>query len=282
MVVQWYPGHMNKAKNQIQERLKLVDIVLEIRDARLPLSSRNPVLDQIINNKPRIIILNKADLADPKLTQAWLDYFNNQKQPSIALDAQHHNKLQQIRTIIEQTLQAKINKYQRNGVKNYVIRTMCIGIPNVGKSTILNKLVGKNIAVTGNKPGVTKNQNWLKAKNNLELLDTPGVLWPKIEDEQIGLKLALSGAVKDQLVNLEDLAIFALQFWQQNYSDLLLTKYHLSEAELQLTPSDLLIHLTNKWGVQEDYERAAQRVIQDVRQGNLGQYTLDEVVNDQL
>ncbi|UQS82788.1 ribosome biogenesis GTPase YlqF [Bombilactobacillus folatiphilus] len=277
MQIQWYPGHMNKAKNQIQDRLKLVDLVLEIRDARLPQSSTNPVLEQIIKAKQRIIILNKADLADPLMTQQWLRDLQAQQQMALALDAQHTNKLQVIQSAVQELMQAKIQKYQQSGVRNYKLRAMCIGIPNVGKSTILNKLVGKKVAVTGNKPGVTKNQNWLKTTSNLELLDTPGVLWPKIDDEQVGYNLALTGAISDRLIPVQDLAVYALEFWQHEYPDRLQTNYQLTEQELVLPPAKLLVYLTQKWTGNDDFERASRRIIQDIRQGLLGQYTLDRV-----
>ncbi|MCO6542871.1 MAG: ribosome biogenesis GTPase YlqF [Lactobacillus sp.] len=275
--IQWYPGHMNKAKNQIQEHLKLVDAVLEIRDARLPLSSANPVLDQLIQSKKRIIILNKQDLADSSQTKKWQEYLHQQQIMSLAIDAQHTNHLQIIVQALEKLMADKLQKFRRSGVKNYTIRAMCIGIPNVGKSTILNKLAGKNVAVTGNRPGVTKNQNWIKTKSQIELLDTPGVLWPKIDDQTVGLKLALSGAIKDSLVSAMDLAIFALEYWQHYYSPQLQAAYHLNNTDVTLSSDQLLIKLTQQFGFKDDYERTALKIIQDVRKGVLGRYTLDMV-----
>ena len=275
--IQWYPGHMNKAKNQIQERLNLVDVVLEIRDARLPQSSANPLLEQIIQSKKRLIILNKKDLADPRQTSRWQDYLKQHDCSSIAIDAQHNSHLPVIIAAIEKLMAAKLDKYRKSGVKNYTIRVMCLGIPNVGKSTILNKLVGKKIAVTGNRPGVTKNQNWLKAPQQIELLDTPGVLWPKIEDQQVGLKLALSGALKADLVANEDLALFALEYWQKYYPQQLQQTYHFSDQDLADNSTELLKLLAQ----QSNWDHAAQKVIQDVQKGTLGRYTLDQVpLND--
>lgn len=276
MVLQWYPGHMNKAKNQVQDRLKVVDIVLEIVDARLPYSSRNPVLEQIINQKKHIIILNKADLADPKLTSDWILSYQQEGTAAIEVDAKHDTKLTKLNNLIRSELSDKIAKYERNGVKNFQIRAMCIGIPNVGKSTILNKMVGKKVAVTGNKPGVTKNQNWLKTDYGIDLLDTPGILWPKISDPKVGMKLALSGAIKDKIYPPDDVAIYALDFLQANYLDRVMSVYNLQRSDVyNHTTAQLLMRLTEKFGYKEDYDRAARRVIMDVRNLKFGRVTFD-------
>jgi ribosome biogenesis GTPase A len=275
MALQWYPGHMNKAKNQVQDRLKVVDIVLEIVDARLPYSSRNPVLEQIINQKKHIIILNKSDLADPKLTNDWKLNYKQEGTPAIESDAKH-NKLSQLNTMIRSELADKIDKYEQNGVKNYQIKAMCVGIPNVGKSTILNKMVGKNVAVTGNKPGVTKNQNWLKTNYGIDLLDTPGILWPKITDPKVGMKLALSGAIKDKIYPPDDVAIFALNFLQTNYLDRVQEVYGLDKSDLHNhTTGEVLMNLTKQFGFKEDYDRAARKIIMDVRNLKFGRVTFD-------
>ena len=276
MALQWYPGHMNKAKNQVQDRLKLVDIVLEIVDARLPFSSRNPVLEQIIDQKKHIIILNKSDLADPKVTADWKLNFEQEGTKSIELDAKHSKGLGQIKSLIRSELSDKIERYERNGVQNYRINAMCIGIPNVGKSTILNRLVGKNVAITGNKPGVTKNQNWLKTSIGIDLLDTPGILWPKIDDPKVGMKLALSGAIKDKIYAPDDVAIYALNFLETHYMDQLLESYKLDKSDIfNHTTPELLMNLTKKFGYREDYDRASRRIIDDVRKLKLGRLTFD-------
>lgn len=276
MALQWYPGHMNKAKNQVQDRLKLVDIVLEIVDARLPFSSRNPVLEQIIDQKKHIIILNKSDLADPKVTRDWKLNFEQEGTNSIELDAKHNKGLNQIKSMIRSELSEKIERYERNGVKNYQIKAMCVGIPNVGKSTILNRLVGKNVAVTGNKPGVTKNQNWLKTNIGIDLLDTPGILWPKIDDPKVGMKLALSGAIKDKIYAADDVAIYALNFLEEHYMDQLQEAYKLTNADIfNHTTPELLMNLTKKFGYKDDYDRASKRIIDDVRKLKLGRLTFD-------
>lgn len=276
MALQWYPGHMNKAKNQVQDRLKLVDIVLEIVDARLPFSSRNPVLEQIIDQKKHIIILNKSDLADPKVTNDWKINFQQEGTKSVELDAKHNKGLGQIKSLIRSELADKIARYEKNGVQNYRIKAMCIGIPNVGKSTILNRLVGKNVAITGNKPGVTKNQNWLKTSIGIDLLDTPGILWPKIDDPKVGMKLALSGAIKDKIYAPDDVAIYALNFLETHYMDQLQESYGLTNSDIfNHTTPELLMDLTKKFGYKEDYDRASRRIIDDVRKLKLGRLTFD-------
>lgn len=276
MALQWYPGHMNKAKNQVQDRLKLVDIVLEIVDARLPFSSRNPVLEQIIDQKKHIIILNKADLADPKITADWKLNFEQEGTKSVELDAKHNKGLGQIKSLIRSELADKIDRCEKNGVKNYRIKAMCIGIPNVGKSTILNRFVGKNVAITGNKPGVTKNQNWLKTNIGIDLLDTPGILWPKIDDPKVGMKLALSGAIKEKIYAPDDVAIYALNFLENHYMDQLLETYKLDNSDIfNHTTPELLMDLTKKFGYKEDYDRASRKIIDDVRKLKLGRLTFD-------
>ncbi|MFC6323305.1 ribosome biogenesis GTPase YlqF [Companilactobacillus baiquanensis] len=276
MVMQWYPGHMNKAKNQVQDRLKMVDIVLEIVDARLPFSSRNPVLEQIIDQKKHIIILNKADLADPKRTKEWKVNFEQEGTKSVELDAKHNKGLGKIKDLIRGELSEKIAKYEANGVKNYRIKAMCVGIPNVGKSTILNRIVGKNVAVTGNKPGVTKNQNWLKTDLGIDLLDTPGILWPKIDDPKVGMKLALSGAIKDKIYSPDDVAIYALNFMETYYIDQLMEAYKIDRTDLyNSTTPELLMNLTKKFGYKDDYDKASRKIINDVRKLRFGRITFD-------
>ena len=207
-VIQWFPGHMNKAKREVSEKLKYVDIVFELVDARLPLSSRNPLLDQILQQKPRLIILNKTDLADPQQTKLWQGWFQSRGFLTVAINAHNNSTSKQVVQAAKEVLKEKRAKDKARGLKPRSIRAMVVGIPNVGKSTLMNRLVGKKIAQTGNKPGVTKGQQWLKSGNELELLDTPGILWPRFEDPAVGKKLALTGAIKDQLLHLDDIAIY--------------------------------------------------------------------------
>lgn len=277
MALQWYPGHMNKAKNQVQDRLKLVDVVIEIVDARLPMSSRNPMLDSIINNKKRIIILNKSDLADNHASKNWQEYFNSQGIETYIIDSKHINNVNNLISNIKNEVADKLSKYKNAGVKNYKVKAMCVGIPNVGKSTILNRFAGKNVAVTGNKPGVTKNQNWIKTKFDLDIIDTPGILWPKIDDEEVGLKLALTGAIKDSIFHADDVALFALKYFKKNYPEKLKKAYKISDEDLEMTAPDLLLFLTKKLGMKEDFDRMSEKIMMDIRKGVLGTYTLDQL-----
>lgn len=275
MTIQWFPGHMAKARREISEKLKYVDIVFELVDARLPLSSRNPMLDQLLQQKPRLILINKADLADTQQIKLWEKYFAEKGFYTQAINAQENKSVKIIHTKAKEALKEKIARDQAKGLKPRAIRVMVIGIPNVGKSTLMNRLVGKKIAQTGNKPGVTKGQQWLRSGKDLELLDTPGILWPRFEDQEIGKKLALTGAIKDQLLHLDDIAIYGLEFFARYYPAALQKRYHLSEDDLLLSGPELLIKVTEKLGFKEDYERGSERVIYDVRQGKLGGYTLD-------
>ncbi len=273
--IQWFPGHMAKAKKQVSEQLKFVDIVFELVDGRLPLSSRNPMLDQILQQKPRLVLINKADLADPVQTQKWELYFQEQGFAVLAINAQENKGVNKIVASAKVALQEKLARDTRRGIKPRPIRAMVIGIPNVGKSTLLNRLAGKKVAQTGNKPGVTKGQQWIRFGRELELLDTPGILWPKFEDQEIGLKLALTGAIKDQLLALDDIALYGLDFFAHHYPVALQEKYRLTDAERTLPTAELLMKITEKQGFREDYERGSERIIFDIRQGKLGRFTLD-------
>ncbi|MFT8869317.1 ribosome biogenesis GTPase YlqF [Liquorilactobacillus nagelii] len=276
--IQWYPGHMAKAIRQIKENLKMVDLVLELADARLPESSRNPLVQELIQNKPSLLLLTKKDLADPTETQGWVNYYQTQQQPVLAINSLH-DRASVIEKKIQSVLVEKIAKQQQRGIQKKRLRVLCLGIPNVGKSTLLNQLVGKKAAQTGNRPGVTKAQQWLKVGKTLDLLDTPGILWPKFEDPLIGQKLALTGAIKDTLFAADDIALFALEYFEQKQPTQLLERYHLKKTDLQMELPELLLLITQKIGLRDDYERASQRIIFDCRQGKLGRYTLDQVPN---
>lgn len=275
MTIQWFPGHMAKARREVAEKIKYVDIVFELIDARLPLSSRNPMMDQIVQQKPRLVLLNKGDLADPNQSNRWRSYFEDKGYHTLIINAQQNKGINKIVPEAKKALAEKLQREQAKGVKPRAIRAMCIGIPNVGKSTLMNRLVGKKIAQTGNKPGVTKGQQWLRSGNDLELLDTPGILWPKFDDQEIGKKLALTGAIKDQLVHLDDLAIYGLRFFADFYPEHLMERYHLTEEELYLPAPELLMLISHKRGYREDYDRASEMIIQEIRSNKLGPYTLD-------
>ncbi|HIZ96382.1 MAG TPA: ribosome biogenesis GTPase YlqF [Candidatus Ligilactobacillus excrementavium] len=276
-VIQWYPGHMAKALRQAKENLKTVDIVLELVDARLPESSRNPELVNILENKPAIIVLTKMDLADPKETQQWINYYETTGQPAVSVDSTN-GSLKVIEKKINNVLADKLEKRQEKGIKSKKISVMCIGIPNVGKSTLLNHMVKKNVASVGDKPGVTKKQQWLKAGKNLQLLDTPGILWPKFEDPLVGQKLALTGAIKDQLFHDDDIALYALEFFKKKAPQKLQERYRLTNEEMTASDVDTLLAITKNTGFRDDYDRGAQRLIQDIRKQKLGRYTLDPVL----
>ena len=273
--IQWFPGHMAKAKREVSEKLKFVDIVFELVDARLPLSSRNPMLDQILQQKPRLVLLNKADLADPLQTKQWQKYFENQGFLALAINAQDNQGVKNIVGKAKQALREKIERDKARGLKPRAIRAMVIGIPNVGKSTLMNRLVGKKIAQTGNKPGVTKGQQWLRSGSELELLDTPGILWPKFEDPEIGKKLALTGAIKDQLLHLDDIALYGLDFFARYYPGKIAERYGLEKSEEEQLAADLLMTITAKKGFRDNYERGSEMIIFDIRHGKLGPFTLD-------
>ncbi|GEP22711.1 MAG: ribosome biogenesis GTPase YlqF [Lentilactobacillus diolivorans] len=275
VTIQWFPGHMAKAIRQFEENLSLVDIVFEIVDARIPYASQNPEIKRISGQKPRLIILTKRDLADPKLTNIWLRHFETLHQPAIAIDAKTRFDINNVLSVISPILKDKLQREQDKGMKKRPIRAISVGVPNVGKSTVLNRLVNRRAAQVGNRPGVTKGQQWLKAGKQLELLDTPGILWPKFESQEIADKLALTGAIKESVFASDDIALFGLNFFRDTHSDELQRRYHLSDSDMNLSDVDLLLKITQKIGMRDDYERASNRIIQDIRAGKLGGYTLD-------
>ena len=274
-IIQWFPGHMAKALRQVKENLKSVDIVLELVDARLPESSRNPQLAEVLQDKLSIIVLTKMDLADPAETKRWINYYESMGQPAIAVNSNSSN-LKIIEKKIKEILADKLQSRKEKGIQNQKLRAMCIGIPNVGKSTLLNHLVKKNVAQTGNRPGVTKAQQWLKAGKDLQLLDTPGILWPKFEDPLVGKKLALTGAIKDTLYAKDDVALYAVEHFIHTNPDALAQRYRLTQSELEDTTVETLLAITRNMGFKEDYDRASERLIFEIRKGKLGRYTLDK------
>lgn len=277
MVIQWFPGHMAKAKRQAIENRKMVDIVIELVDARLPISSRNPLMDEIAGNKPRLLILNKGDLADPEMTREWIKHYNNQdNQKAIAISAMDQNDIKRTKKVLKSMMAPKMAALAEKGVKPRAIRLMVLGIPNVGKSTFINQMIKKNRAQTANKPGVTKAQQWLKIENDFELLDTPGILWHKFEDEEIGLKLALSGAIKDTIFHNDDVSLFALKFFLSHYPNRIIEAYKIKENNWEDSLPELLMEITKKLNFGEDYERGSEKLIFDIRDGKLGAYTLDD------
>lgn len=273
--IQWFPGHMSKARRQVQENIKHVDFVAILVDARLPLSSQNPMLTKIVGDKPKLMILNKADLADPIRTKEWRDFYESQGLKTLAINSKEQSTVKKVTDIAKILMSDKIAKLRGRGIQKETLRTMIIGIPNAGKSTLMNRLAGKKIAVVGNKPGVTKGQQWLKSNKELEILDTPGILWPKFEDELVGLKLALTGAIKDQLLPMDEVTIFGLNYFKTYYPDRL--KERFKSINLEDEAPEIIMALTQKLGYRDDYDRFYNLFVKEVRDGKLGRYTLDIV-----
>lgn len=273
--IQWFPGHMSKARRQVQENLKYVDFVTVLVDARLPLSSQNPMLSKIVGDKPRLLILNKADLADSTRTKEWRQYFEGQGIKTLAINSKEQATVKLVTDAARSLIADKLERLKARGIQKETLRSMIIGIPNAGKSTLMNRLAGKKIAVVGNKPGVTKGQQWLKTNKELEILDTPGILWPKFEDDIVGLKLALTGAIKDQLLPMDEVTIFGLNFFKEHYPERL--KERFKGIDLEADAPQMIMEMTQKLGFRDDYDRFYQLFVKDVRDGKLGRYTLDLV-----
>ncbi|MDR0199338.1 MAG: ribosome biogenesis GTPase YlqF [Streptococcaceae bacterium] len=271
--IQWYPGHMAKAKRQVQENLKYVDFVIEVVDARLPLSSRNPMLDAVLGEKPRLVVLAKADLAEN--SGAWIAEFAKIGLQALAVDARENSVAKKIVAAAKVLLSDKLTRNAEKGIQNTILRAMVIGIPNAGKSTLLNSLAGKKSARTGNKPGVTQSQQWIRSNPELEILDTPGILWPKFEDPEVGLKLALTGAIKEDIVPQDEVVIWGLRYFTRHYDKRLQDFYKLSELTVDIP--ELVVQLTEKLGFRDDYDRFYQQFLNAVRSGKLGRFCLDDI-----
>lgn len=277
MNVQWYPGHMTKAKRQMQEDLKLIDLIIELVDARVPLSSRNPDIDQLGQNKSRLILLNKADLADERQNEAWKEYFQSKGFHVVKVDSRNGAGMKTIQNVIQEACKEKIERDRRRGIKNRPIRAMVAGIPNVGKSTFINTFAGKACAKTGNRPGVTKGKQWIRLNKNVELLDTPGILWPKFEDQRVGLYLALIGAIKDEILNIDELSLELIKILLSDYPSVLHERYGVEE---DAEPPVILGQIAENRkciskGNELDYSKAAALLIDEFRSGKLGQITLE-------
>jgi ribosome biogenesis GTPase A len=271
---------MVKAKRKIAEDLKLVDIVIELLDARIPMSSRNPEVDQIVGNKKRIIVLNKSDLADPAVNRKWVDYFKQENTRVILANSVSGGGLKDVLAASKQLMKEKLDRLKSRGLVVMTTRALIIGIPNVGKSTFINKLAGKSVAQTGDRPGVTKAKQWIKVSPELELLDTPGILWPKFEDERVGMCLAYTGAIKDEILDINELAEKLLTVLLSKFPDKIRARYKLEEIPEDMTPEKLLETIGRKRGCmiaggEVDILRASVMLLDEFRGGKIGNITLE-------
>ena len=278
MQFQWYPGHMTKAKRQMQEDIKLVDLVIELVDARIPMRSRNPDIDELGKNKARLILLNKADLADDRQLEAWMNFFKEKGYFAVRLDARSKAGMKNVQNVIMDACAEKIERDRKRGIKNRPVRAMVVGIPNVGKSTFINSFAGKACAKTGNKPGVTKGKQWIRLNKGVELLDTPGILWPKFEDQSVGLKLALIGSIKDEILNIDEMSLELIRFLQERYKELLTARYE--GIDVDAKPVEILEQIAElrgciKKGGDIDYTKTANLLLDEFRSGMIGRITLE-------
>lgn len=277
MNYQWYPGHMTKAKRMMQENIKLIDLVIELVDARIPLSSRNPDIDELAQNKSRIVLLNKSDLADPYYNKQWMNYFQEKGAHALEINSKSGAGVKSIQGLVQQACKEKIERDRRRGIVNRPVRAMVVGIPNVGKSTFINSFAGKACAKTGNKPGVTKGKQWIKLNKGLELLDTPGILWPKFEDQEVGKHLAFIGSMNDEVIIMEELACDLLKELTELYPKALQERFGLEELQ---EPLEILKAIAENRkcyakGEELDLLKASNLLVDDFRSGKLGRITME-------
>ncbi len=277
MDYQWYPGHMAKARRQMQEDIKLIDLIIELTDARVPQSGRNPDIDDLGRGKARLILLNKADLADERMTDRWAEAFQKAGLRTVRLDSRSKTGMKSVMNAVMDVCAAKIERDRKRGIKNRPVRAMVVGIPNVGKSTFINSFAGKAVAKTGNKPGVTKGKQWIRLNKNVELLDTPGILWPKFEDQRVGRNLAMIGSINDEILNIEELTLDLLQYLTDHYPEKLADRYGAGACETmpELLGEIAVIRNCIKKGAEPDVEKAASLILDDFRSGRLGRITLE-------
>ncbi len=278
MNYQWYPGHMTKAKRMMEENIKLIDLCIELVDARTPLASRNPDIDELGKNKSRMILLNKSDLADPECNKKWMDYFKKKGYYVVEVNSRNGVGMKEINKTVQEACKEKIERDRRRGIINRPVRAIVVGIPNVGKSTFINSFAGKACTKTGNKPGVTKGKQWIRLNKSLELLDTPGILWPKFEDQRIGLLLALIGSINDDVLQMEELALELIIILKQFYPQFLIQRYEI--ADLEKEPLEILKEIATVRkcflkGEELDYRKAAALLMDDFRSGRIGKITLE-------
>jgi len=277
MNYQWYPGHMTKAKRMMQENIKLIDLVIELVDARIPLSSRNPDIDELAANKSRIVLLNKSDLADPYFNKLWTTYFEERGAHVLEINSKCGAGIKAINGLVQEACKEKIERDRKRGIVNRPVRAMVVGIPNVGKSTFINSFAGKACTKTGNKPGVTKGKQWIKLNKGLELLDTPGILWPKFEDQIVGMRLAFIGSINDEIIIMEEMALDLIKVLQELYPTALKERYGLEGTEDALATLKGIAENRKCYakGEELDLAKAAYLLIEDFRSGKLGRITLE-------
>lgn len=279
MDYQWYPGHMTKAKRQMQEDIKLIDLVIELVDARVPLSSRNPDIDELGKNKARLILLNKADLADESQNEKWIAYFKEKGYYALKINSKNKTGIKDINNVVNLACKEKIERDRKRGIINRPVRAMVVGIPNVGKSTFINAYAGRNCAKTGNKPGVTKGKQWIKLSKTLELLDTPGILWPKFEDQSIGLKLALIGSINDNILDVSDMAYELIKILKENYEKSIPQRFGIDSDDdpIKIMEGIAIVRGCKLKGDVPDLEKASSILLEEFRNGKLGKITLDRI-----
>ena len=279
MNIQWYPGHMTKAKRQMQEDIKLIDLVIELVDARVPLSSRNPDIDDLGKNKARLILLNKSDLADDAQNEKWIEYFKAKGYHALKINSKNKSGIKEINNVVNEACKEKIERDRKRGIKNRPVRAMVVGIPNVGKSTFINAYAGRNCAKTGNKPGVTKGKQWIKLSKTLELLDTPGILWPKFEDQAIGLKLALIGSINDNILDVSDMAYEFVKILNNSYENAIPNRFGVEKNDdpLKMLEGIAEVRGCKLKGNVLDLEKASSILLEEFRSGKLGKITLDRL-----
>ena len=277
MDYQWFPGHMTKAMRQMKEDIKLIDLIIELLDARIPLSSRNPEIDNLGQNKARLVLLNKADLADEKQNNKWIEYFKKKGIVALKINSKNKQGIKEFNNAVNIACKEKIERNLKRGIKNRPIRAMVVGIPNVGKSTFINAYAGKNCAKTGNKPGVTKGKQWIRLNKNLELLDTPGVLWPKFDDQKIGMHLAFIGSMNDNILDVSELAFQLIKLLENLYPNAIKDRYSIEGDDniLQIMYQIAEVRGCKLKGNQPDLDKTSKIVLDDFRSGKLGRITLD-------
>lgn len=276
--IQWYPGHMTKAKRMMQEDIKLIDIVVELLDARTPLSSKNPDIDELAKNKYRLVLLNKYDLADSKVTAAWEQYFKGKGYFVLCLDSRKNTGMKAVTDIIQEACKEKIERDRRRGIINRPIRAMVVGIPNVGKSTFINSYAKKACTKVGNRPGVTKGKQWIRISKNVELLDTPGILWPKFEDQMVGKRLAYIGSINDEIIIKSELALNFIDYLKNRYCNVLSERYNIDSNEkknYEILEGIAMVRKCLLKGNEPDLDKASTILFEDFRSGKLGRISLE-------